>query len=151
MIKKEPKDPMQQGNAAKVLIVGDWDADGVVASAEIVYAQEVLGVFPVKGKATIELRPAGPRTFSSVVSNGCWDYVIILDIPFTQDVEMGLETLLKGPCKPKIYYFDHHRAEAPLLFHLPLASTNLTKPTVLASMASSLATSFISASLSLDT
>ena len=110
MIKKEPKDPMQQGNAAKVLIVGDWDADGVVASAEIVYAQEVLGAFPVKGKAAIELRPAGPRTFSSVVSNGCWDYVIILDVPFTQDVETGLETLLKGPCKPKIYYFDHHKS-----------------------------------------
>ncbi|MGC9071147.1 MAG: phosphoesterase [Acidilobus sp.] len=93
----------------RVLIVGDWDADGVIAAAEINYSQETLGVFPVRGKAEVELRPAGPRSFQAAVSGGCWDYLIILDIPFTQDVESGLDALFNGGCKPKVYYFDHHR------------------------------------------
>ena len=100
---------MDQPYKAKVLVIGDWDADGVIAAAEISYAQETLGVFPVKGRAEVELRPAGPRSFQAALLGGCWDYVVILDIPFTQDVEAALKALFDSGCKPKIYYFDHHK------------------------------------------
>lgn len=94
----------------KILIVGDWDADGIIASAEIVYASEVAKAFPVKGnKCPAELRPASPRTISEAFKGGCWDYTILLDIPFTQEVEASLDQLIAGGCKPKIYYFDHHK------------------------------------------
>ncbi len=100
---------MQQAASAKVLVVGDWDADGVIAAAEISYAQEVLGVFPVRGRASLELRPSGPRSFQAALQGGCWDYLIILDIPFTQEVEAGLQALFDSGCRPKVYYFDHHK------------------------------------------
>ena len=100
---------MGQADKAKVLVIGDWDADGVIAAAEISYAQETLGVFPVKGRADIELRPAGPRSFQAALTGGCWDYLIVLDIPFTQEVEAALKALFDSGCRPKVYYFDHHK------------------------------------------
>ncbi|MFP3264849.1 MAG: phosphoesterase [Acidilobus sp.] len=94
----------------KVLVVGDWDADGIIASAEIVYASEVARAFPVKGiRCSPELRPASPRTLGEALKGGCWDYLILLDIPFTQEVEAALDQLVGEGCRPKLYYFDHHK------------------------------------------
>ncbi len=106
----------QQESRQRALIIGDWDADGVIASAEIVYAQEVLGLFPAKCKCPIELAPASPRTLQSVLEGyrgSCWCCLVLLDIPFTNDVESALEAFMSAQqslgCKPRLYYFDHHK------------------------------------------
>ncbi|AFZ70944.1 hypothetical protein Calag_1227 [Caldisphaera lagunensis DSM 15908] len=91
-----------------IAIIADWDADGVIAAAEIVYSQEKLGIFPVKGKKKVELIPSGPREIEHSLKNKCWDILIILDIPFSQEVSKALDDLYARGCKPKIYYFDHH-------------------------------------------
>lgn len=97
------------GNTRKVVVIADWDADGTVSAAMIVYAQEKLGLYPVRQKITVDLLPSGPRAFKDKISC-CWDYMIILDIPFTQDVESALYELKKSGCNTQIYYFDHHES-----------------------------------------
>ena len=93
-----------------MLVVGDWDADGIIASAEILFAQETARAFPVKGaKCTPELRPSSPRNIGDVLKDPCWDYLVILDIPFTPEVEQALDSVVSNGCRPKIYYFDHHK------------------------------------------
>ncbi|MFN4046156.1 MAG: phosphoesterase, partial [Acidilobaceae archaeon] len=95
-----------------VAIVADWDADGVVSAAQLLYAQEKLRVFPVRGKVHVDLLPSGPRGFKDKVSGKCWDYVIVIDIPFTEDVDMGLKSMADSGCNFKLYYFDHHKSTA---------------------------------------
>jgi single-stranded DNA-specific DHH superfamily exonuclease len=92
----------------KIAVIADWDADGVIAAAAIVYSQEKLGVFPVKGKRKVELIPSGPRELEHAFKEKCWDILIILDIPFSQEVSKALDDLYSRGCRPKIYYFDHH-------------------------------------------
>ena len=96
--------------AERVGVIGDWDADGVVSAAMIVYSQEVIGRFPLNGRNRVRLLPSSPRTLpDSIVDLDCHDAVVILDIPYTRDVEKALE-YLASICggSSKIYYFDHH-------------------------------------------
>ncbi len=93
----------------RVAIIADWDADGVVAAALLVYAQEVKGVFPLRGREKVCLIPSGPRSIARIQEEGrCWEHVVLLDIPFTSEVEATL-SYLKEKCNSKIYYFDHHK------------------------------------------
>ncbi|MDM7275789.1 MAG: phosphoesterase [Thermoprotei archaeon] len=101
-----------------VVIVADWDADGVVSAAELLYAQEKLGVFPVRGKVHVDLVPSGPRGFKDKVSGKCWEYVIVIDIPFTDDVDSGLKSMVDSGCKFKLYYFDHHKSTSENIEHI---------------------------------
>jgi len=92
------------------VIIADWDADGVVASAQLVYVQERLGMFPVRSKIPVSLLPSGPRGFKERVQGKCWDHVLVIDIPFTGDVDDGLSSMIRGGCRFKLYYFDHHKS-----------------------------------------
>ena len=94
---------------SSVVIVADWDADGVIASAQLVYVQERLGLFPVRSRVPVELIPSGPRGFREKVEGRCWDHVMVVDIPFTDDVSEGLSSVARR-CRFKLYYFDHHRS-----------------------------------------
>lgn len=91
----------------KVAVIADWDADGVVGAALIYYAQEKKGVFPVEGRVKVCLIPAGPRSIVEEVGDRCWERVVIVDIPFTPEVETVISSL-RERCGSKIYYFDHH-------------------------------------------
>ncbi|MEM4559031.1 MAG: phosphoesterase [Acidilobaceae archaeon] len=91
-----------------VAIIADWDADGTVAAAQLVYAQERLGLFPLRSKINVDLIPSGPRGFREKVYGKCWDCVTIVDIPFTVDVDLGLRSMVERGCKFNLYYFDHH-------------------------------------------
>ncbi len=92
-----------------VLIIGDWDADGVVSTSITVYSQEKLGVFPLKGRRKTRIRPAGPRSINEVdEGKRCWECVVILDIPYTDVVEDFLKDYRSLGCIGKIVYFDHH-------------------------------------------
>jgi len=95
---------------SSVVVIGDWDADGVVASAQLVYAQEMLGVFPVRSRVSVGLIPSGPRGFRERVQGRCWSHVLVVDIPFTSDVDEGLSSMLGSGCRFKLYYFDHHKS-----------------------------------------
>ncbi|MCE4621302.1 MAG: phosphoesterase [Desulfurococcales archaeon] len=94
----------------KVLVIGDWDADGVVSAAMIVYVQEKLGAYPFKGRVNVDIEPAGPRSIGEVLyqTSGCWEYVVIVDIPFTSEVESFLSEYRSRGCRGAIFYFDHH-------------------------------------------
>ncbi len=91
----------------RVAVIADWDADGVVGASLVYYAQEKRGVFPVRGREKVCLIPAGPRSIQEVVGEGCWEHVVIIDIPFTDEVASAL-SVLRERCSPRIYYFDHH-------------------------------------------
>ena len=91
----------------KVAVIADWDADGVVGAALIYYAQEKRGVFPIGRKERVCLIPAGPRSIVEEVQGNCWETVVIVDIPYTPEVDAVLSSLKEG-CNSKIYYFDHH-------------------------------------------
>jgi hypothetical protein len=93
-----------------VVIIADWDADGVIASAQLVYVQERLGVFPVRSRIPVNLIPSGPRGFKDKVHGRCWDHVLVVDIPFTEDVDSGLNSMFRSGCRFKLYYFDHHKS-----------------------------------------
>jgi len=94
----------------KVLIIGDWDADGVVSSAIVFYVQEKLGIYPVKDKKRVRIEPAGPRSIAELSKKlrRCWDCVVILDIPYTGSVETFLKEYRALGCTGRILYFDHH-------------------------------------------
>ncbi|MEM1927449.1 MAG: DHHA1 domain-containing protein [Acidilobaceae archaeon] len=96
-----------EAGSKRVLVIADWDADGTVSAAMIVYAQEKLGVFPARQKTTVSLAPSGPRDLREKLQ-GCWDYIVVLDIPCTPEVEASLAELKRGGCNSTIIYFDHH-------------------------------------------
>ncbi len=90
----------------EVVVVSDWDADGIVAAAEIVYAQEFLGLYPVKGKAKVKLVPSTPRTFGDSVKSVVGRVLVVLDIAFSRIVELSLREARKS--FDRIIYIDHH-------------------------------------------
>jgi single-stranded DNA-specific DHH superfamily exonuclease len=91
----------------KVAVIADWDADGVVSAALALFAQHSKGVFPLKERTKPCLIPSGPRSIKRIEEqNLCWPVVMILDVPFTSEVEEVIKYL--RDCGAKIYYFDHH-------------------------------------------
>jgi len=97
------------GSEKCVGVVGDWDADGVVSSAEIVYAQEFLGLYPEREKMRTVLAPAGPRTIDEALKHisesGCRT-LVLLDIPYTSGVLSSLKRYRES--FSRIIYVDHH-------------------------------------------
>ncbi|MEB3787461.1 MAG: phosphoesterase [Desulfurococcales archaeon] len=113
---------MVSGKERRVLILADWDADGVISAALVGYAQEVKGRFPVQERLKPDMLPVGPRSIQETVEDllereGCWEHVVLLDIPYTEAVEAALK-LIKEKCGSKIYYFDHHSSTVKNITHL---------------------------------
>jgi len=92
----------------RVAVVADWDADGVVGAALVYYAQEKRGVFPVKGRERVCLIPAGPRSLGEEIGGGCWENLVLVDIPLTDEVLAALTAYRERCPGSRIYYFDHH-------------------------------------------
>jgi oligoribonuclease NrnB/cAMP/cGMP phosphodiesterase (DHH superfamily) len=97
-------------NKERVLVIGDWDADGVISTAITVYAQEKLGVFPLKSRCKVKTEPAGPRSVVEILNRNrrCWDCLVVLDIPYTPSLDDFLREYRALGCAGKIVYFDHH-------------------------------------------
>jgi hypothetical protein len=91
-----------------VTIIGDWDADGVVAAALVYYAQRDLRRFPYSGEAVINLAPSGPRGLAKRLAGDCSDFLVLLDIPVTEEVIAALSSYRARCGKTVIIYVDHH-------------------------------------------
>jgi single-stranded DNA-specific DHH superfamily exonuclease len=93
----------------KVVVFGDWDADGIVASAVIASSQRYGGVYPVHGEALIELEPAEPYRLSLRFSEiPCYDVVVVLDIPIIETMLDRIEDYRRRCGSTRIIYIDHH-------------------------------------------
>ena len=93
----------------EVYVVGDWDADGVVSAAEILYAQRNLGLYPLRRRCSVVTKPAGPRSVEGIVGevlgSGA-EALVVLDIPYGSRVA---ELLRRARAKGMyVVYVDHH-------------------------------------------
>lgn len=92
-----------------VLAIADWDADGAVAAAVLLYAQKYEGVYPIKKRIEIDLKPSEPYSaFKDLNNTSCYDYLVILDIPIISISQDALREYKKICRETKIIYVDHH-------------------------------------------
>lgn len=94
----------------KVFVGGDWDLDGVVSTALIVYTQEKLKVYPISGEVVVEKKPLDPERIRFLFNDlkGFYEYMILLDLPYTERVGSVLNLAKKHFNVKKIMYVDHH-------------------------------------------
>ncbi len=94
-----------------IVVVSDWDADGVVSAAEIVYAQEYIGRYPINSRQRVTLIPSSARSIESTlideVQNLKPSILVVLDIPYTRGLENILSKLKKQSVE-RLIYVDHH-------------------------------------------
>ena len=92
-----------------MLLIGDWDADGVVSSAIIYYLQRRAGVYPVKSRVEVVLEPSGPRGLAEKLGrvHESPRALVLLDIPYIKGL-LGILKEFKDKHKCQIVYIDHH-------------------------------------------
>ncbi len=95
-----------------VIVIADWDADGVVSAAMILYAQQYQGKYPLKGKRSVALRPATPRTLAQALrwepSYECPEVIMFLDIPYVKHNYKIILDVKRRCGRTRIVYIDHH-------------------------------------------
>lgn len=101
---------LRSSNIVRVLITGDWDADGVVASALLLYAQEKVGKYPVEGTAIVDLKPMDPERLRFLLKEvrANYDVIAFLDIPYIRGLENLFGILKRHFGIRKIVFIDHH-------------------------------------------
>ncbi len=119
----------------RIFIGGDWDADGIVSTALLVYSQEKLGKYPIEGKAYVEKKPVDPERLKFLISEIRipYDLVILLDLPYTPVIPRILWMLKKHFGAEKIMYIDHHvstiNAKKKLEEYVDVLLVDRNKPT----------------------
>jgi len=100
----------KKNSVARVFVAGDWDADGVIAAALILYAQERLGKYPLESKAIVTLKPLDPERFKFLAKEfkANYDAAVFLDIPYYPGMEKALSLLKKHFGVKRIVFVDHH-------------------------------------------
>jgi len=96
----------------RVLVLGDWDADGVVATALLIYAQKYLKKYPVEGSVEIDKIPVDPNKLKYILSiiSDKHEVVVLLDIPYS-DVLANIVKMLKAHFNiSRVIFVDHHIA-----------------------------------------
>lgn len=103
---------MSDEKKKRLLILGDWDADGVVATALLVYSQKYANKYPFEGEAEITKLPVDPDRVKYLLSQikGDYDAVYFLDIPYSE-ILSNISKMLKTHFNvKKIVFIDHHIA-----------------------------------------
>lgn len=95
--------------AGVVVVVADWDIDGVVSAAQIVYSQEVVGRYPLNGRQKVYLIPSTSKTLLHVldeISGLNASHLVLLDIAYSKYVELFLKKIRE--LNMYSVYIDHH-------------------------------------------
>ncbi len=96
-----------------VAIISDWDADGVVSAAQVLYSQGILGVYPLRGKHSVVLVPASVRSIvdaaEEIVGKGA-SYAVVLDIAYSRYTDKAFGYLRSN--NVEVLYIDHHISTA---------------------------------------
>ncbi|MEM0380952.1 MAG: phosphoesterase [Desulfurococcaceae archaeon] len=100
----------KQQNLPRIFIGSDWDLDGIMAAALVLYAQDKLNLYPHNGKAIVEKKPLDPDRFKYIFQdlNERYEYMVLLDIPYTDRVYSIIKLVKRHFGIRKIIYFDHH-------------------------------------------
>lgn len=96
----------------RVLILGDWDADGVVASALIAYSQEYAKKYPIEGDPIVEKAPVDPDRLKYILSQVKTSYhtIVLLDIPYSEVLGNIVRMLKSHFGTARVIFIDHHVA-----------------------------------------
>lgn len=92
-----------------VAVIADWDVDGVVSAAQIVYSQEVVGRYPLSGRQRVHLIPSASKSLPRVIeeiSNSNISHIVLLDIAYSRHTESFLKRIKE--LNTYIIYIDHH-------------------------------------------
>lgn len=96
----------------RVLLLGDWDSDGVVATALLDYSQRILRKYPVEGDAEVDKVPIDPDRVRYLLSHIKESYhtVVFLDIPYSEVLGNIVKMLKVHFGVERVVFFDHHIA-----------------------------------------
>ncbi|MEM1794080.1 MAG: phosphoesterase [Desulfurococcaceae archaeon] len=96
--------------AGRILVISDWDADGVVASALAYYSQSIACKYPVEECCKVDLKPVEPLNIYSSLSklSESYEAVMFLDIPFLSKVASLFKMLREHFNVGRLIYIDHH-------------------------------------------
>ncbi|MEZ0394311.1 MAG: phosphoesterase [Desulfurococcaceae archaeon] len=95
----------------RILVLGDWDADGVVSSSIVYYTQAFLGRYPIEDRsAVVDKMPMDPDRLRNLVAmvKAPYDLVVLLDVPYVSYTTSVLKMLKEHVGVQKIMYIDHH-------------------------------------------
>lgn len=95
--------------SGRVIVVADWDIDGAVSAAQIVYSQEIVGRYPLSGRRNVYLIPSTSRSLMQVIeeiSGLNASHLVMLDIAYNRYTESFLERIKR--LHVYTIYIDHH-------------------------------------------
>jgi hypothetical protein len=96
----------------KILVLGDWDADGVVATALLTYSQEYAKKYPVEGDVELVKQPIDPDRLRYLLSQVKESYEIVyfLDTPYSEVLGGVVKLLRQHFGVGRVVFVDHHIA-----------------------------------------
>jgi len=96
----------------KLLVLGDWDADGVVATALLTYSQEYAKKYPVEGNVELVKQPIDPDRLRYLLSQVKESYEIVyfLDTPYSEVLGGVVKLLRQHFGVGRVVFVDHHIA-----------------------------------------
>lgn len=110
---------LEQG-VKKILVLGDWDADGVVSVALLSYSQEYIKKYPFEGDVVLDKIPIDPDRIKYILSHVKKNYNVVyfLDIPYS-DILGNITKMLKIHFGvERVVFVDHHIASVQRIHEL---------------------------------